>query len=549
MNKISLILFNILLTHCLFASTKTQPRVITEILCNDYDDTHIFTCKVIENYSIEDRIYHKAILDKSYKGDTKDTITFTINQPISSTTKNHILKLMPGSKHLIFCRSETDGIYKIAYGQHGNSGILNVKINEDYKEIESRSKAYLKIVEEYYDKVKTKYTGDILLSAEGYISTTGQFINGKPDGKWIHKSLSQKTDCHIVAHYSKGIREGYRYKACVIENDTIVKSRSLYINGSLELEEYFAKIDPSKVIKEYETLQNDIYVSSRKTTFTLDRTISTTRTKLHLLWFLDYKELFHGEYLEWTSRSNAFGVGNYHYGARIGQWKFITLAGEIDTIITYPQPKKTKKDLAFYHENGKIFLEGDTLHGKVHGEWSHYNKTGQLINKLHFENGLFSGLFLSSNKSTTQYLKHKKHGEQNFYNGNGDLIGTYIYKNHLKNGPAVSYYDNGNKKYKATYKDGIKIGDEIYYGPNGSIIRKNYFDDKGAKLGFHKSYSSKGRILGEGYYLNGYKKGAWKNYNKAGEIEEVKYESDLESLMKSGTAKAPQVKIIKYNPK
>ena len=167
---------------------------MTEIVCNADSDWDIFTCHVIENYVVDNSIYHIVVVNERFRGVPKDTIRLAVTHVGCTNGRIIKTKLIPGSEHLIFAIRQNNGLYLTRYGHAWHSGILNVRINEDYKEIEARSKKYLNCLREYFAKVQDEYTGPLELESPNYFKTTGYLKNGLPEGEWVHHNLTHDED-------------------------------------------------------------------------------------------------------------------------------------------------------------------------------------------------------------------------------------------------------------------------------------------------------------------------------------------------------------------
>ena len=97
---------------------------------------------------------------------------------------------------------------------------------------------------------------------------------------------------------------------------------------------------------------------------------------------------------------------------------------------------------------------GNLSKGVPFGDWSKLNQNGQVVEKVHFSNGV------AGRKYVAIYYK----------NGNKNLEGSYL--NNKKNGLFSMYYKNGTKSFRGEYSNGSGIGTWIYYDKNSNVVKK-----------------------------------------------------------------------------
>ena len=97
---------------------------------------------------------------------------------------------------------------------------------------------------------------------------------------------------------------------------------------------------------------------------------------------------------------------------------------------------------------------GNLSKGVPFGDWSKLNQNGQVVEKVHFSNGVAGRKYVA--------IYHK--------NGNKNLEGSYL--NNKKNGLFSMYYENGVKSFRGEYSNGAGIGTWIYYNKDSDVIKK-----------------------------------------------------------------------------
>ena len=104
--------------------------------------------------------------------------------------------------------------------------------------------------------------------------------------------------------------------------------------------------------------------------------------------------------------------------------------------------------------NGQKKYIGNLSKGVPFGDWSKLNQNGQVVEKVHFSNGV------AGRKYVAIYYK----------NGNKNLEGSYL--NNKKNGLFSMYYENGTKSFRGEYSNGSGIGTWIYYDKDSNVVKK-----------------------------------------------------------------------------
>ena len=105
-------------------------------------------------------------------------------------------------------------------------------------------------------------------------------------------------------------------------------------------------------------------------------------------------------------------------------------------------------------KDGQKKYIGNLSKGVPFGDWSKLNQNGQVVEKVHFSNGV------EGRKYVAIYYK----------NGNKNLEGSYL--NNKKNGLFSMYYKNGIKSFRGEYSNGSGIGTWIYYDKNSNVVKK-----------------------------------------------------------------------------
>jgi len=233
---------------------------------------------------------------------------------------------------------------------------------------------------------------------------------------------------------------------------------------------------------------------------------------------------------------------NYSKGLRSGEWLYFYKDGTPYRKGVYLNDLKEGLWQTWY-EDGTLLMKGSYLEGKEWGVWENFWENGRLKNKATFKDGKLNGPWVS-------------------YTPNGTLILAGSYKNGLKNGQWQEYYNNGALKEEVQYKikklknsnggivimgmksiqsvqhgpyktysqidftvmqsgkfkNGLKSGKWIDYYPGGVVptIISNY---KNGKLeGDFQQFGRQGNLMNDIHYKDGLKDGYFTLYNTSGKI-------------------------------
>ncbi len=119
--------------------------------------------------------------------------------------------------------------------------------------------------------------------------------------------------------------------------------------------------------------------------------------------------------------------------------------------------KKVKRE---YFTGGQIrsefIMDDDT--GR-NGTLKKYGYDGKVTSIAHIRNGVRDGIETWFDKQgrvlmRVPYVNGKKHGRQEAYYENGDLMITYTYRNGVKDGPATTYNKDGSINSQVIFDHG-----------------------------------------------------------------------------------------------
>jgi len=217
-----------------------------------------------------------------------------------------------------------------------------------------------------------------------------------------------------------------------------------------------------------------------------------------------------------------------------------------------------------YFDNNKVKMEINYLNGKKNGRTFEYNKEGKIITIFEYnkdrlinrelinridENGDKQGIwkeFYEDSKVNIEkgYKDNKLEGYYKKYDKKGNLMLTLRYENGvIVDDNAVDdqeeieirkeYDNNGIIKFSGPYKRNTPVGIHREYSKDGEVINSKIYDnngniiaigivnEKGEKQGIWENYYTSEKLLSEGQYINNKKTGTWKYYFINGRIEQT----------------------------
>lgn len=357
---------------------------------------------------------------------------------------------------------------------------------------------------------------------DGKISSEGILLKGKPDGYWI-------------TYYPNGLRksEGNR------KNFLLDSTWSFYKeNGNIQYKINYLESKKNGVYQHFD--ENCLLIKEEN--FKEDEISGVTTT-----FYPDSTEILVKKTVPYENGRKE-GVG-YEYA----------IDGRVTAIVTYSknfivsneQINRTDKDglkqgvWKDYFPNKRLKTEKRFKNDKLNGYLKQYNRQGKLESATLYLNGEeqsdenniadfdINTTYYSDGtpKSTSVYNKAgKRDGVSTFYNKDGSISSTEIYKNGyllrkgiidengFYQGPWEEYYLNGKIKSKGTYKDGKKYGKWEYYFTSGKIEQKGSYDVNGRFTGEWNWYYENGNLLRREEFRKGIEDGELEEYALDGKL-------------------------------
>ena len=238
-------------------------------------------------------------------------------------------------------------------------------------------------------------------------------------------------------------------------------------------------------------------------------------------------------------------------GERHGEWKWYNYNGKLTNVVTYhygskngieivyddEQGNKTREinweygkrsgAFKYFHDNGKVSIEGEHFDDERHGRVVQYSERGEVMMIRYYDEGIFYAYsylgtdgkevqkislqgnelnvlsYFKNGKKSVQHIRKNGmiEGEYKEYHENGQMAEAGSFTNNEENGSYVKYYENGVKMNETPYVKGIINGVMIDYYPNGKIKLKTTYLE-GDRFGVSEKYSLEGKLIKTIYYFN-----------------------------------------------
>ncbi len=176
----------------------------------------------------------------------------------------------------------------------------------------------------------------------------------------------------------------------------------------------------------------------------------------------------------WANSQQLRYKGQFKDDKPVGTFTYFGTTGKVESIIAH-YPGSDAAHGRHFHPNGKVMGEGRYDGQEKDSTWNYYDPDGNL-------------------RSTELWKNGTKNGEQLMYFANGKPAERCTWSNGKRNGPCQQFYDNGNVRTSSTYRNDV---------PDG--VTTTYYDGGKKEL--------------EGRFANGEREGAWIQYNEDGSVQ------------------------------
>ena len=394
----------------------------------------------------------------------------------------------------------------------------------------------------------------------GQISSEGEMINGKPNGKWrtyfengklksegnrvnfkledewiFYNDLGDTTE---IISFRNGEKNGYHYKYTYDSTLNIgyLSSKELFVRSKKQSKSYyyFNNGNVYQVVNykndkrnglcfEYDIDGNMITVIEYRNNYILNKE-NINRTDDRGLKQGIWREYFDNDRIKWEK--------NYLNNELHGYLKEYDIRGQIIKNQLYyngiPKNSSEKNEIKAiakneYYKSGKIKYSGsyrDTIPVGIH---KHYEEDEIVVSVKTYDD--YGNLLASGNENEDG----KKSGLWKEYYVNGSIRSEGNYIADKKNGKWTYFFENGEEEQEGYFKNGKYDGLWQWYYDTGELKRnENYYN--GREDGTCIEYSKTGDILETGEYINGLKEGVWVN-NIGDHVEKGLYKDGLREGM------------------
>jgi len=362
------------------------------------------------------------------------------------------------------------------------------------------------LVEEYGYKDGIKHGDRNEYYSEGSKKSTGRFMNGKAEGKFVNYSSNGKIENEM--NFKDGLQDGAEIR---YDSDGNVRFSATYVAGK----ETGVK---KQVFSDYELTAN-------------------------------YKEgLYDGAYSEIFTNGNIKITGHYINGKKDGTWEYGKRDGGKSRTEVYASDDKIKETL--YFTNGNVEVTRELKNGKKNGWERTYNNEGTLRSELFYRDGQISSNTAGvggTEGSSSGLVKQTKQ----FSSGSNAFIQTFYQDNGQYEGEFTEQWAEGDKamKTKGQYEKGKKTGLWVYYDQYGQKEKEeSYANDK---LEGKQTFYDGGKVSKFFHYKNNVKDGEYELYSESILREKGTYVNDrIEGLRIDyyANGKPRYEEVIPHNP-
>ncbi len=500
----------------LFACCSAERHTLTELLLHDERNRSVFLCRVIYTAAtIHGGYFSKGKVLEVFKGEVDlDTVFIYTGGNTSAGGRQTELN----SEWLIFSEKEKNGEYFATVCDPFSCS------NADQSEYFPNK---FQLVADFKQKRETAYSGPIVwYYHDGVKAAEGNFLNGKPEGKWKHYRYDGTLKSETL--YKNGLRHGEALEIMEHERGT---NLSLYQNGAL-IQQITRYTNFPKLFKSEQTvLENPTGLKWMHTrTWYPNQMLSLDyyQKTLHLPSCVGGSQTYYeGAYLKLDSTGKVLTKGEYYLGAKIGQWIETKHSTQEQIEVNYPKPSLPGYDFVRFFEDGKPAVMGNLKNGKPEGKWLFYSSKGYLFREANFAAGELSGEVLQFFYQSEQvyernhYADGKQEGEQLRYFEDGAIQEQYFCHKGIKQGANITYLKPDVWLIKSNFLNGKIQGEYLSRDTKGdTLLVANFQEDalSGSAIEYYRRSKTCRKSVGQ--YQNGFKTGEWNTYDCEGKLLE-----------------------------
>lgn len=348
----------------------------------------------------------------------------------------------------------------------------------------------------------------------GQLSSSESYKKGKRDGVCTYYHENGKIRTTIT--YVNDVQNG---PSTLTDEEGRVVMTDDYKNGHIKRMTYYNILN-GKVVRE------NVVDDKEKNTMQVYNAMGNLIKEA----ICDRDGMYNGEYKEFLLDGRVSKIKSYKKGALNGLATSFYRNGNKHFEETYKEDE-LHGPYKRYHWNGVLAEEGEYDHGSRQGYWYSYNDLSDLVEKEYYLDGEKHG------NNTVYYANGQKRRVMNW--NKGDELGFTEYDTSGRSmqqivfipgkpNPITEKNGTGLKDREITLVNNFMQGAETIWYPNNKIQSKTWFEN-GLLDTIKTSYHTNGLKSREGYYVNDELEGAWRNYDRYGNLSSINHYINGES--------------------
>lgn len=315
-----------------------------------------------------------------------------------------------------------------------------------------------------------------------------EFVNGEMEGNY--KEFNLKGGIRIEKVYVKSLQTGPQtYYYVNGEKEFMFNRKDDKIEGPFT--EYYSNGEVKEKLNYVEGI-----LQGKTTSYHPNGQLASTYT------YTNGK--LNGPYEAYFANGKLAEKGSYKEGTLVGENLEYFLNGNLSQKVTYDESGKQTGISIDYDYDGVKARELDYKNGNIIA-FRMFNKQGKIVTQGTKKGGDFdyTGLYADGTTQAegTYASKGGKEGEWTFYDKYGNIESQSIYENNLIEGEGKKYYSNGQVKEITTYKEGVWQDEFTRYHENGEM--KEYgLGVNGYRFGPTKFYDAFGELSDIQFFQN-----------------------------------------------
>lgn len=366
----------------------------------------------------------------------------------------------------------------------------------------------------------------------GNKSADGEFVSGKKSGTWTH--YNHNGTVRMIENFKAGLYDGpqkefYESGKLSVEyamvNDQVNGTYTRYYQNGQKKEagefiqgkavgqriHYFVngviRTSLNFLGGEHDGYNKECYPSGK--------------TKIEATYL---EGEFNGDYREFYENGVLSEEYTYVNGKPKGPFKTYYYTGQIETEGTYDENSKRVGIEKSYHFNGQLSSIEQYSGGELEGESKYYDVDGVLYSTFVYKNKRVASMKYFNKAGEQISSVEVPKGKQVIigYHPEGKIAGEGSYYDNCLQGKWKYYDRNGVLESEKEYKTGILDGEYKTYHPNGQI-EEVYKMKQGKMDSYYRTYYINGKIEAEGWYVDDQRQGIWKSYYINGKLASIRY--------------------------